>query len=308
MQGIVYFGHQSLNTEKWNQIQEIEDELENLKALIENVNSSYFARVTVPHNWFEERCSSLDFWEKLTEICSGNHELFGYITQQLFDGAFNNCIDKSCNLENALNNVAENNPSLENAEFYGVIKGLNDWTGIPVNYSVSSKQDLIALARMMLSKHSIGEPNFAFLCKYVFPNLEFHSDFAETLRTHGATSKESSYTSPAIRGVNGFSVAITSALKAMDEIDLREKGTKAILAEIAANSGFECSPQGPKKDQLKFEFYRDNKAFKVNCEFHIKINRNNSNDGVHYHDRIYFGFATSNGNRKILVAHSGCHL
>ena len=305
MQGIIYFGHQSLNTEEWNDKEKISNEISHLTDLIDQINKSSFAKVKVPHNWYDERCSLSNFWDKLTEICSGDSGLFGHITQQLFDLALNNCIDKNCCFENALENINNNNASEHNSEFYGAIKRTLDWTNVHTNYHVSCVSDLYHLGTFILAEHQIGETSYSNLCQNVFANLKFHHDFEDTLKTHGMASRDSKYRSAPVTGINGFSNSTTRSLKALNEINLISKSTKEILAEVAARSGFDCTPQGAGKKQLVFTF---NCSGKVNCEFHIKIDRNNNNDGVYYQDRIYFGFVSSDATRKIVVAHSGWHL
>ncbi|WP_404341254.1 hypothetical protein [Pseudoalteromonas mariniglutinosa] len=308
MQGIVYFGLQSLNPTGWGVPNDINNDIEQLKNIVDIVNTSLHSKVKVPHNWYDEPCLPVGFWEKLETVCAGDQGLIGALSQQLYDSALNDCIDNQASFECVSQNVENNNPCHVQKEFYGVLKLGTDWKGISPEYHIKSDIDMYQLALMILRERPVDEFSYSALCKKVFSNLTFHEEFDDTLKTHGATSKESQYTSPSITGINGFSRSITNSLKALNDIQLDDKSTKAILAEIAATAGFDCTPQGSDKKQLKFSFNLDGKVVEINCEFHIKISKNNSDDGVFYQDRIYFGFYTSNVRRQIFVAHSGCHL
>ena len=308
MQGIVYFGLQSLNANEWSAPNDIVNDISQLKNTVDMINNSSHSMVKVPHDWYDESCLPIGFWEILETACNGDQGLVGVLSQQLYDSALNNCIDNNVSFECITQNVQNNNPCHEQKEFYGVLKLEANWNDISPEYHVSSGLDLYHLALKVLSERPIDELSYSDLCKKVFTNLNFHGGFADSLLTHGSISQESKYSSPSITGINGFSVSTTRSLRSLNDIELDDKSTQEILSELAATSGFECTPQGSNKGQLKFTFDLNGISIEVNCEFHLKINRNNCCDGVYYQDRLYFGFYTNEGTRNIYVAHSGCHL
>jgi hypothetical protein len=317
LEGVVYFGQHSIDVSKWANTSLVDDALRVIRNLIEKINKSGYAKVKVPTDWGDVRLSSKNFWEKIEDIFQGQNDLIGYIYQELFDRVFNECIDKNQNYEDAEHCLIAKNPNKDKSEYYGAFKLNGFWPDVPEDIHVSNEQDLNNWAQKFLGEVPVNENDYVERCKKIFSNLIFHPDFLEGLKGHGAAppAKDSSgkkirsYAKAPETGIRGFSLSVTKALSALNLVQIENKPTAEILKEIKEKSGFDCTPQGSDKKDLKIVHkFEDGTQQKINCEFHIKFSSNNINDGVEYKERIYFGFAEHNGSKKILVFHSGKHI
>jgi len=79
---------------------------------------------------------------------------------------------------------------------------------------------------------------------------------------------------------------------------------------IEANLDETATLEGSGKDKLEFSFKNEQGEDEgVVCEPHIKLCKNNTNDGIYYYNRIYFSFGKpSIQSSKVLIAHIGKHL
>lgn len=308
MDGILLFGHESIDIKPWSDEHAIISGLSSLTSLIESINDSGYAQVKVPEDWANQAIDSKDFWGRLEEIFANKIDLLGFVATHLFDGVFNKCTDKNRKHAQAKQDVLENNPNYTDMEYYGVVKLNNEWSNIPPELHVSSSDDLLTFALLYLEKFPYNEIKYISRCKRIFTNLIFHDDIATSLETHGTVSSKSNYGKSPVTGINGFSFAVTKAFHALNSIDVQNRGIKEILDELTATLGYDCTPQGKNKKHLKYDVNVSGEKRNINCEFHIKINNNNRNDETYFQDRIYFGFVQTDNTNKIFVAHSGKHL
>ncbi|UTW59294.1 hypothetical protein KFE96_03015 [Kordiimonas sp. SCSIO 12603] len=317
MDGIVFFGPHSIDITAWTDIQHVDNALNNLKSLIRVINKSGYAKVKVPEDWAEEPNPDYNFWDGIEIVVDGNSQLMGHIFTELYDQTFSECIDTKTNYSDAVLYLTDNNPDEKKLQYYGAFKLENFWPSISEEIHVSDENQLNKWAHVYLAKAPINEDNYTDRCQKIFPNLIFHHDFPETLKSHGSASpakdakgkKIRSYAKAPVPGIQGFSENVTIALAALNTIQLEGKTTEEILLEVRAASGFDCTPQGSNKERLKFlHTLSDGTQKTVNCEFHIKFSSNNTNDGVEYKERVYFGFVEDQDCKRILVAHSGTHI
>ena len=309
MDGVVYFGPHSVDVSKWVSKSIIDDALDEISGLIQEIHESGYAKTNAPNDWSHNDLLSVTFWNKVEAATENNNQLIGYVGHKLFDEVLKNCIDTKRSYEEAEKHLMNGNPNSDKSEYYGAFKKAGTWPDVPENVHISNKQELNNWSKKFLVEYPVSEDSYAVRCKKIFPNLIFHPDFSETLKGHGATSKEAKYGKAPETGVNGFSSSITNVLSVLNDVDIHNKPTKEILSEIQAKSDFECTEQGGNKSHLKFRCeIEDSPVQEIPCEYHIKINLNNRNDGVHYQDRVYFGFLDIGEAKKIFVAHSGKHL
>lgn len=308
MDGVIYFGSESIDLHKWINQAAVHNAIEHIKRVFLDITANCnYIKIEVPIDWAEYITNGVSFWDNLDQISKGDSSLVTYVATQLFDAAFNQNINKSKSTAEAIIDVVNNNPDLGNLKYFSVLSVGGKWQSIPIQLHVENHKQLYNYAINVLENHPVNEKCFTYRATCIFSNINFHNDFSSTLRGHGHTSKESKYGNAPITGIQGFSKSVTATLKAMHEIDLQQKDTQKILAEIKALSGFDCTPEGGKSEHLNFNF-QNTIPKELNCEFHVKIHKNNNNDGVYYQDRVYFGFYTESGQRRIAVAHSGKHL
>lgn len=307
MEGIVFFGPHTIDVNSWKEQSLIDISLDKAMGLIIEINKSDFAVVRVPEDWSTFQYFSRNFWDNLETVFQGKNDLLTYVTTKLFDEVFKKCIVKNGTYEDAEESLKNRNPNFEKMEYYAALKLDQNWPQIPTELHVSNYVDARAVALKFLAEEPLSEKNYSVRCENIFSNLNFHTDFSDTLYGHGKASKKSNYSNAPITGICGFSGSVTKSLTTLNSIDLCGKTTSIILAEIAAISGFDCTVEGANKAHLRFK-HKDDEEKPINCEFHIKIDKNNQDDGVHYQDRIYFGFIGQGADKKIFVAHSGKHL
>jgi hypothetical protein len=306
VKGIIFFGGHSFDVASWSDSSILDSALDTVLSLTREINASGHSTVNVPVDWSEIICDSQNFWDRLYNATQGHNDLVGYVVGKLFNEVFNSCVDKTRTHRSAELSLTTDNPSIREMEYYGVMKLDHNWPNIPIELQVSSNTELYNLAKKFLVESPLSEESYTVRCKDIFSNLLFHPNFMNTLKAHGTISAESNYSKAPITGICGFSKGVTNSLETLNSVKLDNKSTQEILAEIAAKSGFACTPEGGKNNHLKFRCDSVDKT--INCEFHIKINKNNTENGVYYQDRIYFGFVTENELKKIYVVHSGNHL
>ncbi len=300
MDGIVFFGRHSLDVDSWAEEPRIITVLERLEKLITEINLSGFASVKTPINWHEEVVDTQGFWDKLVEVTNNQKDLMVLVSRALFDGVFAKSTLKSKSYQDAHLDITQNNPNPDDKEYYAALKLDSNWPGVPEELHVQSNSDAFKQSVSLLRKHPIDEVSYALRSSKIFKNLSFHEHFADTLKTHGAANKKAKYGKAPVLGICGFSNAVTKCLQVLNEIEPAERPIQELLREIQALAGLPCSAQGGNKAHLTYN--------SINCEYHIKISRNNRDDNVFYQDRLYFGFCADGGQIKIFIAHSGQHL
>lgn len=308
MEGVVYFGLHTLDVNSWRNQSLIDAALNAAMELIIKINDSGYASVKVPEDWSMVPHSSRTFWDKLNEVFKGQNDLLTFVTTKLFNEVFNKCLVKNVSYETAEQSIKSENPNLEKMEYYAALKLDKNWPQVSPDLHVSNDKDMYNVALKFLTEAPFNEASYSGRSSKIFSNLIFGSGFAGALNGHGTTSELSKYSKAPTTGICGFSSGVTKSLMTLNLIDLNGKTTTDILAEVAAKSGFGCTVEGGKNQHLKFQCNDGDEVKTINCEFHIKINSNNENDGVYYQDRIYFGFFGQGADQKIFVAHSGKHL
>lgn len=308
MDGIIYFGSESIDLNEWVDQAAIYNAIAHIKKMFLEIKAKCkYVKTEVPIDWSEHITDGESFWDKLDEVSKRDSNLITYVVRELFDTAFNECISKSKSTADAINDVANNNPDVTSLKYFSVLSVGGKWDSVPNEYHVENHEQLYIYAINVLQNHPVNEKCFTYRATCIFSNINFHKDFSSTLSGHGQTSKKSNYGNAPIMGIQGFSKSVAATLKVLHEIDLQQKTTQEILREIQALTGFDCTPEGGNSEHLNFNF-QNTMPKALNCEFHVKIHKNNNNDGVYYQDRVYFGFYTESGQKKIAVAHSGKHL
>lgn len=309
MDGITYFGSQSIDLNKWVDQAAVYDAITHIKKMFSEIGAGcrQYIKVEVPSDWADYVIDGVSFWDKLNEISNGDYTLVAFVATELFDSAFNQSINNSKSTADAITDLVNQNPNLIDLKYFSVLTVGGRWQSIPMNLHLENHKQLYIYAISILQNHPVNEDCFTKRAISIFSKINFHKNFSSTLAGHGQTSKVSNYGKAPITGIQGFSQSVAATLKVLHEVDLKHKSTKTILSEIQAQSGFDCTPEGGKSDHLNFNF-QGTVPEKLNCEFHVKIHKNNQGDGVYYQDRLYFGFYTEKGQKKIAVAHCGKHL
>jgi hypothetical protein len=139
-------------------------------------------------------------------------------------------------------------------------------------------------------------------CKKYFPDLFFH---------------DNNYLSIG-KILTGFSLKIIRHLEGLHDklpnlLAKKEYSNHTdLLVKFSNEAGLDenATLEGGNKTRLKFEFINSDKEIEeLVCEPHMKLCKNDSDDGVYYYYRIYFHFGKENiQDSKILVAHIGDHL
>lgn len=303
MNGILFLGVHSLDLGKYCSREDAFSRLVFLESFFGEISDSNVMSVRVPEDWSEQGCDGKTFWENLIETLGGNNKLLGEFSSQLerFIGGKKS---KETSYVKAFTFLEDNVRDTEKLEYYKAIKGTEFWEDLPQDRHVSNIHEVKESAVFYLAEMPVDESSYLARCLNIFKNLDFHENFLASLKSHGEISSKSKYSKAPVTGISGFSKSVTKSLLILDSLEISNKSTQSLLSEIQAESGFSCSPEGRNNSRLKLSYNGVN----VNCEFHIKINQNNQEDGVFYQDRIYFGFLGVNGDRRILVSHSGKHL
>lgn len=173
-------------------------------------------------------------------------------------------------------------------------------------FHVSTQNPLLKVKRDFL--HLIEEPyKFIKACNYCFPNLYFHSNIIDSMKSLSAPFKI--YKKEIIKHL----IAINDIFYPIYNKN-HSNGIYENLQILQAIGEIKCSLEGNSqsaKKRLMFNFVNDsNQIEEVLCEPHTKLEGTNfSGDTVYRFDRIYFHSGKNNiENGKILIAHIGKHL
>ena len=147
----------------------------------------------------------------------------------------------------------------------------------------------------------------------IFDNLEFHPDISDTLKTiKSETFKE--HTFQIVQGLQTLkysqdTLPPSTSNNDADLIKISEWSSKFGVTSLS------CTKQGKNKPKYDFCLGNIRKNTPINCEFHLKLNFNNSgikieerDDSGRMYNRLYFGIHMHHGIKKLLVAHIGKHL
>ncbi|MDX2370946.1 MAG: hypothetical protein QNK36_21505 [Colwellia sp.] len=195
--------------------------------------------------------------------------------------------------------------------FASVYFQVDHWPNISEAVHVSSSSNLYELNCQNLERYPISNSNFSERAEVLFSNVIFHPKFSETITTVKTGNFED------------YSVEFVIALRALHNAVplLTDKGhNPPDLTIIKTETGklgrtMDCSPQGPNKNGLYYDFKifkdeKDNfKKKKINCEYHLKINFDNTGEKLNkdYYNRAYFGLPLIDGKKRIVLAFMGKH-
>lgn len=183
-------------------------------------------------------------------------------------------------------------------------------TGVSQSIHVDSTDKLYQLNYKNLQTYPIDAINFVTRAKLLFKNLSFHKD----IHIHLAQTKNG--------GVDSFSMEFARALLALHNAmpNLSTGGTEADLILIRqetskTGNSIDCTRQGSNKEGLVVDFEvtdvsnKTHKISSLNCEFHLKIDFNNSGKKVPsgQYKRVYFGLPIIQNKRYIALLRLGDH-
>jgi len=307
VQGIVFFGVHSFGDQFWNNADVLES-LDDSEKLIVPLKSSSFSKVKTPSDWFDIKVASKTVFDVLEAASGGDHQLNASMLTKVFDGLLRGVADSGVSFSDAIAKLRATPINIEDDEYYLALKTTTNWPDIDGLLNVATPEELYQSALVCLRDAPVSEASYFTRCEKVFSKLIFHPDVGETMKRHGQANAAAKYAPARVQGICGFSQSVTTALCALNDVELQGKDTAQILSEVKNQSGFECSPQGKGKGKLKFGYNDGTKEIELNCEFHIKIHKDNDDSATYFQDRIYFGFCMSGGEKRIFVAHSGQHL
>jgi len=173
---------------------------------------------------------------------------------------------------------------------------------------VNSADSLLELRRHYLNQLSNPE-HYLDACSRCFPNLYFHPNVIDSIKTLSATLEK-------------FRYELTRHLSAINDVfyplfnEDRSQGAHRVLELLSTTSNLSCSMEGnaeSARNRLSFNFRTDcTEASEITlvCEPHTKLESTNLPGDTEYrYDRIYFhpGRADILGG-KVLIAHIGRHL
>lgn len=307
MQGIVFFSIYSFGDEFWSTA-DILASLDHLEELAAPIKASTFSEVKTPSDWTDIAVAGETIFDLLQKASGYDQQLFGETLNRIFNNLLKQVPQSNTSFAGAIVKLQTTTISIADNEYYLALKSSTDWPDIEGALNVSSPSDLYQNALVCLREAPVSEANYIERCGKVFSKLLFHPDVGETLKRHGQSNAKAKYAPARVQGIRGFSHSITDALSALNEIELQGKTTDQILCEVQSRSGFECSKQGKDKAKLRFSYNDGTQEEKLNCEFHIKIHKDNDDAATYFQDRIYFGFCGEDDEKRIFVAHSGQHL
>ncbi|MCO0598514.1 hypothetical protein NGI46_13835 [Peribacillus butanolivorans] len=217
-----------------------------------------------------------------------------------------------------LNKVIEQNSSIENNEYDKIVNDiLQDQVNEPyallccyltntLPFHANTPNTLLNVRReLLLLTNDLQE--FITACPLCFPNLYFHSNLVNTLRSLSAPFPK-------------FKFEIIRHLTAINDIfhplykENRNGGINDILKVLKAEGELSCSLEGnaeSARKRLTFEFKNKLDIYEeLVCEPHTKLEgTGNPGDTEYKYDRIYFhGGKESIADGKTLIAHIGEHL
>lgn len=279
-----------------------------MENLVVPLKSSSFSEVKTPSDWFDIKLAGGTIFGLLEAASGDDQQLYGEVLRRVFDGLLREVPDSGICFSDATTKLQASGINITDNEYYLALKTTTSWPNVEGMLHVSSPAELYQSALTCLRDAPVSEANYIARCERVFSKLVFHSNVEETLKSHGQANADAKYTRARVQGICGFSQSVTVALSALNGVELGGKTTVQILDEVKNQSGFDCTPQGGNKEKFRFKYKDGINEVDINCEFHIKISKDNDAAATHFQDRIYFGFCGSDDKKKIFVAHSGRHL
>lgn len=307
MQGIVFFGVHSFGENFWNTA-DILASLDRSEKLVEPLKRSSYSKIKTPTDWFDIRVVGKTVFDVLQDASDGDQQLYGSMLTKVFDGLLRGVANSGASFADAMEKLRTNSINIADEEYYLAFKTTTNWPDIDGILNIATPEELYQSALGCLRNAPVSEASYIARCERVFSKLIFHPNVGETMKRHGQANAGAKYSPARVQGICGFSHSVTDALSALNGVELQGKTSSQILDEVQNQSGFECSPQGKDKGNLKFKYNEGTNEKELNCEFHIKIHKDNDAAATHFQDRIYFGFCGSDDEKKIFVAHIGKHL
>jgi len=178
-------------------------------------------------------------------------------------------------------------------------------------YSWSNTQDLNT---DFISKKSNSSNEFIHLSKKNFSFLDFHEDIIDTLKTIPAGNflEYKSIISHALNTLNqSYTKISTDPNKNQDDLNIISQ----ISSIIGLKKSLSCTRQGSSKVSRKFLKNNpkdDSDVETINCEYHLKINWNDTGKRLNskHYIRVYFGLKSYEDKKRkqFKLAHIGKHL
>ena len=200
-----------------------------------------------------------------------------------------------------IQNISNN--SFEQGSVYFTAYCLEDYLLWPNVESLYSITEIYKFDCYVLSNYPLTNDSFIRRACNIFSDVYFSQNCFNSIKS--IQKNDIAY----------FSFPFVKALSAFQKCAPQIKNSTSNqndLKIIGSTAGFECTPQGSKKDKrFDFKFKIDQKNEEIIfCEYHLKINKcNNEGDSTHYHNRIYFGLRQTLTKGKIIcIGHIGGHL
>lgn len=183
---------------------------------------------------------------------------------------------------------------------------------VDVKLIIDDSSALAELNYRNLEDFPINEKSFSDRSKLIFNNITFHKDFSSTLSTvkSGDFKLYSVEFTRAMKTLhNAFPKLTNKGHNPPDLITIRDESHKA-------GRTMGCTVQGKNKKYLcDKDFEVDtldgstHKISNLNCEFHLKVNYDNSGKKLagKFYNRAYFGLPLIKGKKYIALLHLGKH-
>jgi hypothetical protein len=198
-----------------------------------------------------------------------------------------------------------------NGDFASVYYQDLPWPDIDSNLQIRNHTETYQLNCNNLSKHPISNENFTKRAQQLFHNVKFHDDFKNTLLTVKSGDFKA-YSIEFTRAIHALHNAVPNfTFTGHNPPDLKRIRHETFLL----GRTMDCTPQGKNKTDLYYNFsYIDEadsvrKNINVSCEYHLKVNFDNTGKKIHRElfNRAYFGLPMINGKKCIFLAFLGKH-
>lgn len=268
------------------------EKLSDMQSLVDTCSSEEITVVTTPNNWFILDCGA-DIFGAVSEFIE-DQQLKGVIytkLSQIFGPYVDDNIDNLQAKQRALNKH-------DNSFYYSILP-LGDLIVALIDCNIINNiNDHHRIHEDYLSLSPESNIDYASRCSHVFNKILFLDNFHETLSTIGNG-----------QGIVNFSIPITKVISTLNRLNPATRNIQEVIHWIINECGYECSPQGSNKEHLSYTVaLDDNNKRKINCEFHMKINENNTRDNRNYYTRLYFGLMPLGQNKYSCIFHCGEHL
>ncbi|EKQ6858949.1 hypothetical protein P6D63_004404 [Salmonella enterica] len=254
-----------------------------LQDITEIISTDNWFCLTANTTIFEFLAEHIVDRQRIGAILSKLNQLFGkYIAEDLSN-------------ENAKHFALQKN---DNEYYYAILSKLDVIEELKECFIIKDPLDYNRLHIENLAQCPESNENYAERCRLIFDKVMFLDDLSKTLSTLGNG-----------QGIKNFSIPITNAIDTLNNLDSNIRDIRIVMHSIQEKCGFECTPQGSKKDHLfKTISINDTEEQKINCEFHIKISGSNARDKKDHYSRIYFGLMPPGHKKYCIVLHCGNHL